>query len=173
MIITFRLKGGEGSGFEGHAGIPGHQGGSLPSTESQSSRAVGIIKEELIIANKKSKHAPEELYGKFSQRFHNGYTTFGRYATKLNDGTDVELSLNYSSIQGYTDNTKMTAANYKNIQYVDASISFGDEQPIVLFSKSIKGDNSIQSISNSVNEAKALLRTRINLVFGIENPTIG
>lgn len=30
MKLTFRLKGGAGSGHRGHAGIPGHQGGSLP-----------------------------------------------------------------------------------------------------------------------------------------------
>jgi hypothetical protein len=29
MKLTFRLKGGPGSGFHGHSGIPGHQGGSL------------------------------------------------------------------------------------------------------------------------------------------------
>jgi hypothetical protein len=28
MKATIRIKGGEGSGFHGHAGIPGHQGGS-------------------------------------------------------------------------------------------------------------------------------------------------
>jgi len=32
MRIIFRLKGGPGSGFEGHHGIPGHQGGSAPDS---------------------------------------------------------------------------------------------------------------------------------------------
>jgi hypothetical protein len=34
MRITFRLKGGEGSGFHGHAGRPGKQGGSQSSVIS-------------------------------------------------------------------------------------------------------------------------------------------
>jgi hypothetical protein len=33
--ITFRLKGGPGSGAHGHKGIPGHQGGGLPLNSSQ------------------------------------------------------------------------------------------------------------------------------------------
>jgi hypothetical protein len=37
MKITFRLKGGEGSGNEGHAGIPGHQGGSKPTGRTSES----------------------------------------------------------------------------------------------------------------------------------------
>jgi len=36
--ITFRFKGGPGSGFRGHKGIPGHQGGSLPKGTSQDSQ---------------------------------------------------------------------------------------------------------------------------------------
>jgi len=32
--LIFRLKGGEGSGNAGHAGIPGHQGGSMPKGSS-------------------------------------------------------------------------------------------------------------------------------------------
>ena len=34
MKLTFRLKGGEGSGHFDHVGIPNHQGGSLPEGES-------------------------------------------------------------------------------------------------------------------------------------------
>jgi hypothetical protein len=33
--ITFRFKGGPGSGAHGHKGIPGHQGGGLPLNSSQ------------------------------------------------------------------------------------------------------------------------------------------
>ena len=38
MKITFRFKGGEGSGHFDHEGIPNHRGGSLPEGENRSSK---------------------------------------------------------------------------------------------------------------------------------------
>jgi hypothetical protein len=66
MKLTLIYKGGPGSGFAGHAGIPGHQGGSAPETglqeEAFSQRDVnGIIKAQ--------SDEYDEVKAKMSMRF--------------------------------------------------------------------------------------------------------
>lgn len=53
MKLTLRLKGGEGSGFRDHKGIPGHQGGSLPESELGKFASEELMSKQEVISDVK------------------------------------------------------------------------------------------------------------------------